>query len=92
LSARSEQHLHCPIAREGAPRLKEISDIHADAYPPGEIKRGPLALVTDSSFGESMDTGRSQPGLVRLQPASSCRWPLAASWHLTWPCSRRRRP
>jgi len=38
--------LHYPIALEGALKLKEISDIHAEAYPAGELKHGPLALVT----------------------------------------------
>ncbi len=37
---------HFPIAQEGALKLKEISYIHADAYPAGELKHGPLALVT----------------------------------------------
>ena len=39
--------LHYPIAMEGALKLKEISYIHAEAYPAGELKHGPLALVTD---------------------------------------------
>ncbi len=38
--------LHYPIAQEGALKLKEISYIHAEAYPAGELKHGPLALVT----------------------------------------------
>ncbi|MDD5329071.1 MAG: glutamine--fructose-6-phosphate transaminase (isomerizing) [Sulfuricella sp.] len=37
--------LHYPIAMEGALKLKEISYIHAEAYPAGELKHGPLALV-----------------------------------------------
>jgi len=37
-----------PIAMEGALKLKEISYIHAEAYPAGELKHGPLALVTDA--------------------------------------------
>ena len=36
-----------PIAKEGALKLKEISYIHAEAYPAGELKHGPLALVDD---------------------------------------------
>ncbi|MDX5435366.1 MAG: glutamine--fructose-6-phosphate transaminase (isomerizing) [Halomonas sp.] len=36
---------HFPIALEGALKLKEISYIHAEAYPAGELKHGPLALV-----------------------------------------------
>jgi len=39
--------VHFPIALEGALKLKEISYIHAEAYPAGELKHGPLALVTD---------------------------------------------
>jgi glutamine---fructose-6-phosphate transaminase (isomerizing) len=38
--------LHWPIAMEGALKLKEISYIHAEAYAAGELKHGPLALVT----------------------------------------------
>ena len=38
---------HFPIAREGALKLKEISYIHAEAYPAGELKHGPLALVDE---------------------------------------------
>jgi glucosamine--fructose-6-phosphate aminotransferase (isomerizing) len=38
--------LHYPIALEGALKLKEISYVHAEAYPAGELKHGPLALVT----------------------------------------------
>ncbi len=37
--------VHWPIAMEGALKLKEISYIHAEAYPAGELKHGPLALV-----------------------------------------------
>jgi len=40
--------LHFPIALEGALKLKEISYIHAEAYPAGELKHGPLALVTEA--------------------------------------------
>ncbi len=39
--------LHFPVALEGALKLKEISYIHAEGYPAGELKHGPLALVTD---------------------------------------------
>ena len=41
---RGEQY---PIAMEGALKLKEISYIHAEAYPAGELKHGPLALIDD---------------------------------------------
>ena len=37
--------IHYPIAMEGALKLKEISYIHAEAYPAGELKHGPLALI-----------------------------------------------
>jgi glucosamine--fructose-6-phosphate aminotransferase (isomerizing) len=40
--------IHYPIALEGALKLKEISYIHAEAYPAGELKHGPLALVDKS--------------------------------------------
>lgn len=39
---------HYPIAMEGALKLKEISYIHAESYPAGELKHGPLALVDDA--------------------------------------------
>ncbi len=40
--------VHYPVALEGALKLKEISYIHAEAYPAGELKHGPLALVDES--------------------------------------------
>lgn len=40
--------VHYPIALEGALKLKEISYIHAEAYPAGELKHGPLALVDEN--------------------------------------------
>ena len=39
---------HYPVALEGALKLKEISYIHAEAYPAGELKHGPLALVDEN--------------------------------------------
>lgn len=51
LNAKSALYLgrgiHFPIAAEGALKLKEISYIHAESYPAGELKHGPLALVDD---------------------------------------------
>jgi len=38
--------IHYPIAMRGRLKLKEISYIHAEAYAAGELKNGPLALVT----------------------------------------------
>jgi glutamine---fructose-6-phosphate transaminase (isomerizing) len=40
--------IHYPIALEGALKLKEISYIHAEAYPAGELKHGPLSLITET--------------------------------------------
>ncbi len=40
------RHIHYPIALEGALKMKEISYIHAEGYPAGELKHGPLALLT----------------------------------------------
>jgi glucosamine--fructose-6-phosphate aminotransferase (isomerizing) len=40
--------LHYPVAQEGALKLKEITYIHAEAYAAGELKHGPLALVTSA--------------------------------------------
>ncbi len=39
--------INCPIALEGALKLKEISYIHAEGYPAGEMKHGPIALIED---------------------------------------------
>ena len=39
--------VHYPVALEGALKLKEISYIHAEGYPAGELKHGPLALVDE---------------------------------------------
>lgn len=41
------RNLHYPIALEGALKLKEITYIHAEAYPSGEMKHGPIALIDD---------------------------------------------
>jgi glutamine---fructose-6-phosphate transaminase (isomerizing) len=40
--------IHYPIALEGALKLKEISYIHAEGYPAGEMKHGPIALIDES--------------------------------------------
>jgi glucosamine--fructose-6-phosphate aminotransferase (isomerizing) len=40
------RNINHPVALEGALKMKEISDIHAEGYPGGELKHGPLALVT----------------------------------------------
>lgn len=41
------RHLHYPIALEGALKLKEIAYIHAEGYPAGEMKHGPIALIEE---------------------------------------------
>ncbi len=41
------RHLNYPIALEGALKLKEISYIHAEGYPAGEMKHGPIALIDE---------------------------------------------
>ena len=41
------RNVHYPIALEGALKLKEITYIHAEAYPSGEMKHGPIALIDD---------------------------------------------
>jgi glucosamine--fructose-6-phosphate aminotransferase (isomerizing) len=40
--------MHYPIALEGALKLKEISYIHAEGYPAGEMKHGPIALISEA--------------------------------------------
>jgi len=42
--------MHYPIALEGALKLKEISYIHAEAYPAGELKHGPISLIEDGTL------------------------------------------
>ncbi len=62
-----------PIAMEGALKLKEISYIHAEAYPAGELKHGPLALVDADHAG---DRGRAEQRPARkaeVEPAGSAR-------------------
>ena len=45
---RSGRGVNYPVALEGALKLKEISYIHAEGYPAGEMKHGPIALITES--------------------------------------------
>ena len=42
--------IHYPIAKEGALKIKELSYIHAEGFPTGELKHGPLALMDESSY------------------------------------------
>ena len=50
-----------PVALEGAQKLKEISYIHAEAYPASELKHGPLALISPET-----------PTIVVLPAATTC--------------------
>ena len=50
-SSRLRVGIGVPVAMEGALKLKEISYIHAEAYPAGEMKHGPIALITDRGAG-----------------------------------------
>jgi glucosamine--fructose-6-phosphate aminotransferase (isomerizing) len=66
--------VHYPIALEGALKLKEISYIHAEAYPAGELKHGPLALVDSrmpvvavASRGRLLDKVKSNLQEVRAR-------------------------
>ena len=56
--------IHYPIALEGALKLKEISYIHAEGYPAGEMKHGPNALIDENLPGrDHRDAGREQSRL-----------------------------
>mgnify|MGYP000453903693 CR=1 FL=1 len=76
--------LHYPIALEGALKLKEISYIHAEAYPAGELKHGPLALVTSA-----MPVVTVAPNDALLEKLKSnqhveiTRW-LGCNWTTRW--------
>ena len=50
--------IHYPIALEGALKLKEISYIHAEGYPAGEMKHGPIALIDERLPVVALATGR----------------------------------
>jgi glucosamine--fructose-6-phosphate aminotransferase (isomerizing) len=65
--------LHYPIALEGALKLKEISYIHAEAYPAGELKHGPLALVTSSMPVVTVAPNDALLGKAQEQHAGSAR-------------------
>ena len=51
--------INMPIAYEGALKLKEISYIHAEAYPAGEMKHGPISLVDEDMPVVAIATERS---------------------------------
>ena len=62
---------HYPIALEGALKLKEITYIHAEAYPAGELKHGPLALVDAAMPVVTIAPGRRPAGKAQEQHARS---------------------
>ena len=62
-----------PIAMEGALKLKEISYIHAEAYPAGELKHGPLALVDARHAGRRRRPQQRPAGEAQVEPAGSAR-------------------
>ena len=57
------------MAREGAQKLKEISYVHAEAYPAGELKHGPLALIEPE-----MPTRGDRPATTTCSTRTSPRW------------------
>jgi glucosamine--fructose-6-phosphate aminotransferase (isomerizing) len=65
--------MHYPIALEGALKLKEISYIHAEAYPAGELKHGPLALVTEEMPVVTDRPERRPAGKAEVEHAGSAR-------------------
>jgi glucosamine--fructose-6-phosphate aminotransferase (isomerizing) len=89
-----------PVACEAAQKLKEISYIHAEAYPASELKHGPLALITpevptfvvipdDELFDKNVATlARSSRAAARSSPSATPRpsttWPTTSSWCPSW--------
>ncbi len=65
--------LHYPIALEGALKLKEISYIHAEAYPAGELKHGPLGAGRRGNAGGGDRAQRQPAGKGQIQHAGSAR-------------------
>ncbi len=57
-----------PIALEGALKLKEISYIHAEGYPAGEMKHGPIALIDEKTAGGGHRPAQRDLREGRLQP------------------------
>ncbi len=65
--------VNSPIAMEGALKLKEISYLHAEAYPAGELKHGPLALIDSKVFVVALlpNDGLHEKMIANLQEISS---------------------
>ncbi len=64
---------HYPIAMEGALKLKEISYIHAEAYPAGELKHGPLGINRRRHAGGDRSTEQQPAGKTQIEYAGSQR-------------------
>ena len=71
--------LHYPIALEGALKLKEITYIHAEAYPAGELKHGPLALVDQRHAGGHRRAQRRAAGKAQVATCRKCGRAAASS-------------
>ena len=74
--------LHYPIALEGALKLKEITYIHAEAYAAGELKHGPLALVTAEM---PVVTVAPHDALLEKLRATCRKYALAVACSTCWP-------
>jgi glucosamine--fructose-6-phosphate aminotransferase (isomerizing) len=61
--------IHYPIAKEGALKIKELSYVHAEGFPTGELKHGPLALMDESSYVIAInpEDGTYQNNLSNIQ-------------------------
>ena len=68
--------INYPIALEGALKLKEISYIHAEGYPAGEMKHGPIALIDEQHAGRRHRAGRSR---LRKDARATSRRPRRAA-------------
>jgi len=75
------RHANYPVALEGALKLKEISYIHAEAYAAGELKHGPLALVTPQTTRCARTSARSAR---EGRPSSPSERPATGSSRSTW--------
>ncbi|MBO0979243.1 glutamine--fructose-6-phosphate transaminase (isomerizing) [Microbacterium sp. SD291] len=72
-----------PVAREGAQKLKEISYIHAEAYPTSELKHGPLALIDEEmpTIAIIPDDELAERNLAAAEQVLARRGPLVAITH-----------
>ncbi len=72
-----------PVAREGAQKLKEISYIHAEAYPTSELKHGPLALIDPALLTVAIvpDDELTERNLGAVQQVRARRGPVVAITH-----------